>query len=254
MVEKSKAECQADLALLMELYFAASMATEEDPDLMDDAKMEDELLGGNGANPKVFEILGLQTLQDVGAMSGDGSHWPYNQQPKSKDWFLSSLLSANRDFHKTFQYGKKPQAHVKVPLGCFLVQYGRRASEVAPVAHDMDVGIGSVNNHTRQECLVFHYASVVGMAAMCIRQRSHNYLGICIIVNRNITQCTQGNIQATMDHEHHFTSYDMGWPGSVLDMKVWKQSHLWVHKHQYFKNGWYILGIHPLPMLFDLAV
>ena len=83
-------------------------------------------------------------------------------------------------------------------------------------------------------------------------------------------RCTQVNIQATVDHKHCFTSFEMGWPGSVPDMKVWKQSHLWVHRHQYVKNGWYILvgkgsyyclsgvyvisdviqGIHPLPMLF----
>ncbi|KIM82742.1 hypothetical protein PILCRDRAFT_7648 [Piloderma croceum F 1598] len=60
MVKKSKAEHQTDVALLMELYFAASVATKEDSNLMDDAEMEDKLLGGNG----VFEILGLQTLQD----------------------------------------------------------------------------------------------------------------------------------------------------------------------------------------------
>ena len=32
MVKKSKVERQADLALLMGLYFAASVATEEDPE------------------------------------------------------------------------------------------------------------------------------------------------------------------------------------------------------------------------------
>ena len=46
MVEKSKAERQADLAL----YFAASVATEEDSNLMNDAEMEDEVLGSNGAD------------------------------------------------------------------------------------------------------------------------------------------------------------------------------------------------------------
>jgi hypothetical protein len=51
----------------------------------------------------------------------------------------------------------------------------------------------------------------------------------------------QVNIQATVDHECCFTSYEMGWPGSVPDMKIWKQSHLWTHRHQYFKNGRYIL-------------
>ena len=53
---------------------------------------------------EVFEILCLQTLQDVGAMSGDGLCGPYNQQPKSKDWFPSSLSSADQDFCRTFRY------------------------------------------------------------------------------------------------------------------------------------------------------
>jgi len=51
----------------------------------------------------------------------------------------------------------------------------------------------------------------------------------------------QTNIQATVDHQCRFTSHELGWPGSVPDMKVWKQSHLWMHRQDYFKNGEYIL-------------
>lgn len=33
----------------------------------------------------------------------------------------------------------------------------------------------------------------------------------------------------------------MGWPGSVTDVKIWKQSYLWKHRHDYFKDGEYVL-------------
>ena len=51
----------------------------------------------------------------------------------------------------------------------------------------------------------------------------------------------QTNLQATVDHQCCFTSHELGWPGSVPDMKVWKQSHIWMHHQDYFKNGEYIL-------------
>ena len=49
------------------------------------------------------------------------------------------------------------------------------------------------------------------------------------------------NIQATVDHEGKFTSYKLGWPGAMTDVKIFKNSHLWMHHHDYFKNGEYIL-------------
>jgi hypothetical protein len=44
-----------------------------------------------------------------------------------------------------------------------------------------------------------------------------------------------------VDHSRRFISYDLGWPGSVTDVKMFKNSHLWIHRRQYFKNGEYIL-------------
>ena len=44
-----------------------------------------------------------------------------------------------------------------------------------------------------------------------------------------------------VDHSCQFISYDLGWPGSVTDVKMFKNLHLWIHQHQYFKNGEYIL-------------
>ena len=52
---------------------------------------------------------------------------------------------------------------------------------------------------------------------------------------------TQLIIQATCDHRAIFTSYDFGWPGSVQDSRVFKNSHLWRHKDEYFGEHEYIL-------------
>ncbi|EJF58572.1 hypothetical protein DICSQDRAFT_66655 [Dichomitus squalens LYAD-421 SS1] len=44
-----------------------------------------------------------------------------------------------------------------------------------------------------------------------------------------------------VDHRGRFTSYDFGWPGSVQDSRVFKSSHLWCNKAQYFRSHEYIL-------------
>ena len=46
--------------------------------------------------------------------------------------------------------GTKPQAHVKVQLACFLLRYGTRGSDIPNVVDKMDVGEGSVTNHSRR--------------------------------------------------------------------------------------------------------
>ena len=51
----------------------------------------------------------------------------------------------------------------------------------------------------------------------------------------------QTNIQTVVDHSHWFISLDLGWPGSVSDIKIFKHSHLWSHCQLHFKNGEYIL-------------
>ncbi len=51
----------------------------------------------------------------------------------------------------------------------------------------------------------------------------------------------QTNVQATCDHQGRITSYDLGHPGSVPDVTVWKESHIWQNRHDYFQRGEYIL-------------
>lgn len=38
---------------------------------------------------------------------------------------------------------------------------------------------------------------------------------------------TQINVQAIVDHEKWFIAVELGWPGSVSDIIMWKKSHIW---------------------------
>ena len=52
---------------------------------------------------------------------------------------------------------------------------------------------------------------------------------------------SQTNVQTSVDEDGRFTSYDAGWPGSVPDIRVFKNSDLWRHRHERFSRGEYIL-------------
>lgn len=49
-------------------------------------------------------------------------------------------------------------------------------------------------------------------------------------------------VQAVCDHRSIFTEFDMGWPGSVQDTTVFRESHIWKNKSKYFKDDEYILA------------
>jgi len=49
-------------------------------------------------------------------------------------------------------------------------------------------------------------------------------------------------IQAICYHHGIFTEYEIGWPGSVADVMVFKQSEVWMKKAKYFAEDEYILG------------
>ena len=106
MPKETKAEKQAALASLMELYFATSLATQEDSDMLSDMQTNEEEKHSveDGAYSDIFEILAVQVMQDVQEMSGDASQGPYGQQSRSKDWFSASLSSFDHDFHRIFRY------------------------------------------------------------------------------------------------------------------------------------------------------
>ena len=47
--------------------------------------------------------------------------------------------------------------------------------------------------------------------------------------------------QAVTDHRRRFTDYELGWPGSVHDSTVFKQSDIWMHRGAYFEDDEYLL-------------
>lgn len=49
-------------------------------------------------------------------------------------------------------------------------------------------------------------------------------------------------MQTTCDHRGIITSYDMGWPGSVQDTRVFRASALWTERGKYFQDDEYILA------------
>lgn len=48
-------------------------------------------------------------------------------------------------------------------------------------------------------------------------------------------------IQATVDHRGRFTSYELGWPGSVQDSRIFKESAIWKELERYFRDHEYII-------------
>ena len=106
MPKITKSEQQAVLASVMELYFATSLAVQEDPDLLDessDSDSDDGLLVEGGGDSEVFEALSFQTMQDAAQVLGDGWRGPYGQKGKS-NWFPTSLSWPAREFRRTYRY------------------------------------------------------------------------------------------------------------------------------------------------------
>lgn len=48
-------------------------------------------------------------------------------------------------------------------------------------------------------------------------------------------------MQAVCDHLGRFQSYELGWPGSVTDVTMFKESELWLNKERYFEEDEYVL-------------
>jgi hypothetical protein len=48
-------------------------------------------------------------------------------------------------------------------------------------------------------------------------------------------------MQATVDNMARFTSYELGWPGSVQDSRVFQNSELYLKRHKYFGLKEYLL-------------
>ncbi|KAE9411318.1 hypothetical protein BT96DRAFT_803896 [Gymnopus androsaceus JB14] len=183
----------------------------------------------------------------------------------SRDMFdrLVHMLAPNAIFHSP----KKKQRHVKYQVAAFLVRYGQRGSDVLDVASKLGLGLGTVHLYCRRvtralrELRSHHLGWLGDERKKLVSQRIEARSGFpkcagsgdgCQIrmstapvenpdefLSRKKEHST--NVQATVDDECRFTSFDLGWPGCVTDSKIFKYSHLWRHRHHYFKDGEYIL-------------
>ncbi|KAL1948348.1 hypothetical protein VTO73DRAFT_12423 [Trametes versicolor] len=177
---------------------------------------------------------------------------------------LVALLAQNPIFTSK---GKRPQRHVKFQLGTFLFRYGSRGSDSLWVAEKLGIGFGTVFKYCRRVCRAIRELRDRFLGWMTPDRRDtvsayiqHGY-GF-----RNGVGCGDGsfvpfgdqpdiigaafksrkkffgtNVQATCDHEGRITSYETAWPGSVPDVKIWKNSRIWRKPHDYFREGEYIL-------------
>ncbi|KAL5632917.1 hypothetical protein ACGC1H_005763 [Rhizoctonia solani] len=49
-------------------------------------------------------------------------------------------------------------------------------------------------------------------------------------------------MQAVVDFQGRFISFDIGWPGSTNDTTMWKMSHIWRQRHLYFNIDEWIMA------------
>ena len=49
-------------------------------------------------------------------------------------------------------------------------------------------------------------------------------------------------LQAVCDDRSAFTHYDLGWPGSATDAKIYRESDIFIKRHQLFEDGEFILA------------
>ncbi|KAJ3733294.1 hypothetical protein DFJ43DRAFT_1223311 [Lentinula guzmanii] len=105
---------------------------------------EDVNLPIDDLDEDVLELAAALMIQKVSEIEGDGTRVPYNQFPKSQDWFSTSLQQPDRWFRSNhrmswnmfdrlvfiltpnavFHSPKKKQWHVKYQLVTFLIRYG----------------------------------------------------------------------------------------------------------------------------------
>src|ERR1700735_3979971 len=104
-------EIQETLLEFSELLFLSANLL-EDEDCSDDLS---ELVDEEGLEDvndsqielqvsEVLELMGATWLQTASALTAEGSRGPYNQFPKSQDFFITTLQSPDLMFRHQFRY------------------------------------------------------------------------------------------------------------------------------------------------------
>ncbi|KAJ7314285.1 hypothetical protein DFH08DRAFT_821639 [Mycena albidolilacea] len=255
MPRATKVETQSDLIYAAEALLAASIALEDDPETEQMALFEDQeaydadLLADNTSD--LLDITVLNWMEIAQQMTGDGSRGPYDKIPKSVDFFLDErdmfdwvvvLLCENPIFKSM---GRRPQCHIKYQLGCFLICYGTYGSDTLGTAQKLSIGLGTVilycgRVHSKQKLAIKTRIEDMSGFSKCLGAGDGsliNFDEIPMVDYMSQKKRFRTNIQATCDHKKHFTSFELSWPGSVPDVKIFKSSDLWMRHHLYFENG-----------------
>jgi hypothetical protein len=106
MVKKTKAQHQAEYLKYASDLFEYAVALDDDDNdhnIPADDDDSDSLTGNDNDLSEILELSALQWMQIALAMSGDGSRGPYNQFPKSADFFAISLQAPERYFRQMFR-------------------------------------------------------------------------------------------------------------------------------------------------------
>ncbi|KIL55493.1 hypothetical protein M378DRAFT_28554 [Amanita muscaria Koide BX008] len=111
---KTKAQHQAEyLKYAKDLFeYAIALDSDDDDIPLDD---EDSAFSNNDLS-EILELSALQWTQIALSMSGDGSRGPYNQFPKSADFFAISLQAPERYFRRMFRIGRGMFDHLVYSL------------------------------------------------------------------------------------------------------------------------------------------
>ncbi|TFK78543.1 hypothetical protein K466DRAFT_465884, partial [Polyporus arcularius HHB13444] len=177
-------------------------------------------------------------------------------------WDLHDLIKT----HEVYQSrGQKPQHPSHIQLATFLCraggETGLKAASFAAIAEGTvplhmirtsralrshrDAYIRWPDFDTR-DWISMYYAGE-GFPG-CIGAGDGTYLESAVkpLENGYAFYCYKGffavsHMSATCDHMGLVTSYEIGWPGSVQDSRVFRLSHLWEHREEYFRPHEYIL-------------
>ncbi|KAF8193489.1 hypothetical protein K438DRAFT_1483701, partial [Mycena galopus ATCC 62051] len=173
------------------------------------------------------------------------------------------LLEKNTIFRSK---GRKPQRPVYWQFSCFLIRYGQYGSPMADTMLKTGVGYGTVVLYCRRVIRAFRelratYAAWFTEAeqreSMSTIEEKTGFPDSIGSGDGSLVQTVKPStvgtaylsrkgffafgIFAIVNHGLWFGSWDLGCPGSVTDVRVFKNSHFWAHRNQYLTEGCYIL-------------
>ncbi|KAJ7668133.1 hypothetical protein B0H17DRAFT_903748, partial [Mycena rosella] len=152
--------------------------------------------------------------------------------------------------------GRKPQRHVSWQLGAFLIRYGQLGSPAQDTSFKLGIGFGTVILYCRRVIRAIRelkkryapwfskehqlqtsaqieakigFPDCVGSGDGSLIQTSQqpSWMGPAYLSRKGFFAYS---IFAIIDSDLQFGAWDLGWPGSVTDAQVFKNSHFWRHR------------------------